>query len=99
VVYAAFGTSRQLIVNPDAAVCAMVAAIVAPLAGGNAGLYVSLAVALAVFAGVACIAAGLFTWGFSPTSSASRCSSGSSTASRRCLRQLGLHLSASRVAW
>jgi high affinity sulfate transporter 1 len=64
VVYAAFGTSRQLIVNPDAAVCAMVAAIVAPLAGGNADRYVTLAVALAVFAGVACIAAGLCRLGF-----------------------------------
>ena len=29
VAYAIFGTSRQLIVNPDAAVCAMVAAAVA----------------------------------------------------------------------
>ena len=64
VAYAVFGTSRQLIVNPDAAVCAMVAAIVAPLAAGNADLYVTLAVALAVFAGVACIAAGVFRLGF-----------------------------------
>ena len=64
VAYAVFGTSRQLIVNPDAAVCAMVAAIVAPLAAGNADLYVTLAVALAVFSGVACIAAGLFRLGF-----------------------------------
>ena len=30
VAYAIFGTSRQLIVNPDAAVCAMVAAAVGP---------------------------------------------------------------------
>jgi hypothetical protein len=37
VVYAVFGTSRQLIVNPDAATCAMVAAIVAPLAAGDPG--------------------------------------------------------------
>jgi high affinity sulfate transporter 1 len=64
VIYAAFGTSRQLIVNPDAAVCAMVAAIVAPLAAGNAELYVMLAVALAVLSGVACIAAGIFRLGF-----------------------------------
>jgi high affinity sulfate transporter 1 len=64
VVYAAFGTSRQLIVNPDAAVCAMVAAIVAPLAAGNADLYVTLAVTLAAFTGVACIAAGIFRLGF-----------------------------------
>src|SRR5688572_23978007 len=51
VVYALFGTSRQLIVNPDAATCAMVAAIVTPMAAGNAELYTALAVALAVFSG------------------------------------------------
>ena len=64
VVYAILGTSRQLIVNPDAAACAMVAAIVAPLAGEDATLYTSLAVSLAVLAGVACIVAGLFRLGF-----------------------------------
>ena len=64
VVYAAFGTSRQLIVNPDAATCAMVAAIVAPLAAGNADLYTSLAVSLAVLTGLFCIAAGVFRLGF-----------------------------------
>ena len=64
VAYAVFGTSRQLIVNPDAAVCAMVAAIVAPLAAGNGDLYLTLAMALAVFTGVACIAAGVFRLGF-----------------------------------
>jgi high affinity sulfate transporter 1 len=64
VVYALFGTSRQLIVNPDAATCAMVAAIVAPMAGGDSDLYTALAVALAVFSGVACIVAGLFRLGF-----------------------------------
>ena len=35
VVYAVLGTSRQLIVNPDAATCAMVAAIVTPMAAGD----------------------------------------------------------------
>ena len=35
VAYAIFGTSRQLVVNPDAAVCAMIAAAVAPLARGD----------------------------------------------------------------
>ena len=64
VVYAILGTSRQLIVNPDAAACAMVAAIVAPLAGEDAALYTALAVSLAVLAGVACIVAGLFRLGF-----------------------------------
>ncbi len=64
VVYAVLGTSRQLIVNPDAATCAMVAAIVAPLAGGDAALYSTLAMSLAVLTGVACVAAGFFRLGF-----------------------------------
>jgi high affinity sulfate transporter 1 len=64
VVYAVFGTSRQLIVNPDAATCAMVAAIVAPLAAGNASLYADLAVSLAVLSGLVCVIAGLFRLGF-----------------------------------
>ena len=53
--YAAFGTSRQLIVGPDAATCALVAAAVAPLAGADEALYRSLAVALTALAGVLCI--------------------------------------------
>jgi MFS superfamily sulfate permease-like transporter len=44
VAYALFGTSRQLIVGPDAATCALVAAAVAPLAGANPDLYASLSV-------------------------------------------------------
>src|SRR6185436_7799135 len=64
VVYAALGTSPQLIVNPDAATCAMVAAIVAPLAAGDAALYNALAVSLAVLSGLVCIVAGLFRLGF-----------------------------------
>ncbi len=64
VAYAVFGTSRQLIVNPDAAVCAMVAAVVAPLAGGSMELYAALAATLAIFSGLACIVAGLFRLGF-----------------------------------
>jgi high affinity sulfate transporter 1 len=57
VAYALFGTSRQLIVGPDAATCAIVAAAVGPLAAGNEVLYVSLSMALAFLAGVFCIAA------------------------------------------
>src|SRR5690349_23126440 len=60
VVYAVLGTSRQLIVNPDAATCAMVAAIVAPLAAGDPLLYNNLAVSLAILTGVACMIAGFF---------------------------------------
>ncbi|WP_027550394.1 SulP family inorganic anion transporter [Bradyrhizobium sp. Cp5.3] len=63
VAYAIFGTSRQMIVNPDAAVCAMVAAAVAPLAGGNAELYWSLSVAVTFLAGMFCIAASFFRLG------------------------------------
>jgi len=57
VAYALFGTSRQLIVGPDAATCALVAAAVGPLAAGNENLYVSLSMTLAFLAGVFCIAA------------------------------------------
>lgn len=38
-IYALFGSSRQLIVGPDAATCAVLAAVVAPLADGNTNLY------------------------------------------------------------
>src|SRR5580658_8670642 len=47
IAYAIFGTSRQLIVGPDAATCAIVAAAVAPLAAGNQELYFSLSIVLA----------------------------------------------------
>jgi high affinity sulfate transporter 1 len=63
VAYAIFGTSRQLIVNPDAAVCAMVAAAVAPLAIGDAELYWSLSVTVTFLAGLFCIAASFFRLG------------------------------------
>src|SRR5499426_2479898 len=48
VAYALFGTSRQLIVNPDAATCAVFAAAVLPLAGSDAEALSSLSVALSV---------------------------------------------------
>lgn len=63
VAYAVFGTSRQLIVNPDAATCAMIAAAVAPNAGGNADLYLSLSVTLTFFTGLICIVASFFRLG------------------------------------
>jgi high affinity sulfate transporter 1 len=63
VAYAVFGTSRQLIVNPDAAVCAMVAASIAPLAAGDPTLYASLSIVLAFLAGVFCILASFFRLG------------------------------------
>src|SRR3954464_11249759 len=50
VAYVVFGTSRQLIVGPDAATCAIIAAAVGPLAGGNQDVYFSLSTTLAFLA-------------------------------------------------
>jgi high affinity sulfate transporter 1 len=63
VAYALFGTSRQLIVGPDAATCAMTAAAVAPLAGGDPRLYASLTVVLTLMAGLLCIGASFLRLG------------------------------------
>lgn len=57
VAYAIFGTSRQLIVGPDAATCALVTAALVPLASGDANVYQSLSEILALLAGVFCIGA------------------------------------------
>src|SRR5262245_32402800 len=59
VAYALFGSSRQLIVNPDAAACAIVASTVAPLAVGDPTRYLDLAIALTFMTGIFCIAGGL----------------------------------------
>src|SRR5262245_57457271 len=64
VAYALFGTSRQLIVNPDAATCAVFAATVLPLAGSDPKTVSSLSVVLAVLTGLVCIAAGILRLGF-----------------------------------
>jgi len=63
VAYAIFGTSRQLIIGPDAATCALVAAAVAPLASGDQELYDSASVTLALLAGVLCILASFLRLG------------------------------------
>jgi len=63
VAYAIFGTSRQLIIGPDAGTCALVAAAVAPLASGDQKLYESLSVTLALLAGVLCIGASFLKLG------------------------------------
>lgn len=64
VAYALLGSSRQLIVAPDAATCAIIVAVVAPLAGQDSARYVSLAATLALITGVFCIAAGVARLGF-----------------------------------
>jgi high affinity sulfate transporter 1 len=61
--YAIFGTSRQLIVGPDAATCALITAAVTPLAAGNQETYESLSVTLAFLAGLFCIAASFVKLG------------------------------------
>ena len=63
VAYAVFGTSRQLIVGPDAATCALIAAAVAPLAKENSQAYESLSVTLCLIAGVLCIGASFLRLG------------------------------------
>lgn len=63
VAYALFGTSRQLVMGPDAATCALVAASVAPLAGGDHEKYLSYSVMLALLAGALSIAGRFFRLG------------------------------------
>ncbi|MFV3289505.1 SulP family inorganic anion transporter [Pseudomonas sp. NY11955] len=63
-VYALIGSSRQLMVGPDAATCAMIAGAVAPLAMGDPQRIVELSVIVTVLVGVMLIAAGLARAGF-----------------------------------
>jgi high affinity sulfate transporter 1 len=64
VAYAFVGSSRQLIMAPDAATCSVVAATVLPLAGEDMTRYISLSMALAMMTGLFCIAAGIARLGF-----------------------------------
>lgn len=64
VAYALFGSSRQLIVGPDAATCAMVASTLLPMAASNSEIYISLSVALALITGLFCLLASRFRLGF-----------------------------------
>lgn len=59
VAYAVFGSSRQLVVNPDAAACAIVAATVAPLVAADPSRYEQVAISLTFLTGLLCIGAGL----------------------------------------
>ncbi len=78
--YAVFGTSRHLIVNPDAATCAMIGAALAPLAAGNPDVLPSLSVVLAIFTGLLCFGAVRCGWAFWPIFFPDRFSSAFSTA-------------------
>jgi high affinity sulfate transporter 1 len=63
-VYALFGSSRQLIVGPDAATCAMIAALLLPLAHGDVPYYLQLSAALAITAGLLMVIGGMTRMGF-----------------------------------
>ena len=63
-VYALFGSSRQLMVGPDAATCIMVAVILGTLAGGDSEKYLALMVVLTVMTGIFYIIAGIGRLGF-----------------------------------
>ncbi|WP_202984929.1 SulP family inorganic anion transporter [Gilliamella sp. ESL0250] len=58
IVYAFFGSSKQLIVGPDTATCAVVAAVVLPLAANDPILRWQLVVILTIMIGIWCIIAG-----------------------------------------
>jgi high affinity sulfate transporter 1 len=65
--YALFGSSRQLIVGPDAATCLLVAASLAPLAAGDPERYLALVPVLTLMTGVLCLIAGAAGLGFIAT--------------------------------
>ncbi|MGJ8692884.1 MAG: SulP family inorganic anion transporter [Thalassotalea sp.] len=62
-VYALFGTSKQLIIGPDAATCAVIAAVVAPLAAGDSVKYWQLVVTMSAMTGFWCLIASRFKLG------------------------------------
>jgi high affinity sulfate transporter 1 len=62
--YALFGSSRQLMVGPDAATCIMIAASLGPLSGGDPERYLALMVVLTLMTGVLYVIAGILKLGF-----------------------------------
>ena len=62
--YAAFGSSRHLVVGPMAATAALSAAAVGDIAAGKAGVFAALTVTLALTTGALALAAGLARLGF-----------------------------------
>ncbi|MEI8622424.1 SulP family inorganic anion transporter [Pseudoalteromonas sp. B129b] len=61
--YALFGTSKQLIVGPDAATCAVIAAVVTPLAAGDSFKHWQLVVTMTAMTGFWCFIASKFKLG------------------------------------
>ncbi|QSX34137.1 SulP family inorganic anion transporter [Shewanella avicenniae] len=62
-VYALFGSSRQLIVGPDAATCAVLAAVVTPLAAGDPQRHWQLIMTMTFMTGLWCLLASRFSIG------------------------------------
>jgi high affinity sulfate transporter 1 len=62
--YALFGSSRQVIVSPDASMATLVAVSVVPLAGDNTTRFALLAGVLAVMIGLICIFGAVLRLGF-----------------------------------
>ena len=62
--YAAFGSSRHLVVGPMAATAALSAAAVGDLAAQNTALFVQLTITMALTVGIAALVAGLLRLGF-----------------------------------
>jgi high affinity sulfate transporter 1 len=64
VLYAAFGSSRQLITGPSAAVAALSAAVVGNAAAGSGDQFLTTTAALAICVGLAALIAGVLRLGF-----------------------------------
>ncbi len=64
IIYAVFGTSRQLAVGPVAMVSLLTAAGIGAMAGGGSETYIALAIALALFVGIIQFSLGVFRLGF-----------------------------------
>ena len=64
VMYALFGSSKQVIMGPEATAAIMTASAVAPLAGGDAARYAALAALLAILVGVVSLLARVAKLGF-----------------------------------
>ena len=61
--YALFGTSKQLIIGPDAATCAVIAAVVTPLAAGDSFKHWQLVITMTAMTGIWCFIASRFKLG------------------------------------
>ena len=64
IIYALFGSSRQLIVGPDSSTCILVAAAISPLAAAGSDSYVSLSIMLALMTGILSIVFAVFRLDF-----------------------------------